>query len=47
MLKDIGPQKWIFEELQDIQKMKFDYMEKKKGMMRTAKLAKFMHDRKI
>jgi insulysin len=47
MLKEAGPQAWIFEELQAINKMKFEYMEKKKGMMHTARMAKYMHQRKI
>ena len=47
MVKEKGPQKWIFEEIKNLNKMKFDYMEKKKGMMKTAKMAKYMHVRKV
>lgn len=47
MLKEHGCPKWFFEELQTINKLKFEFMDKKKGMMESAKIAKNMHDRKI
>ena len=46
MLKEKGPQQWVFEEIKNLNKMKFDYMEKKKGMMKTAKMAKSMQTKK-
>ena len=47
MLKKSEPEEWIFDEIKAINKMKFDFMEKNKGMMHTAKLAKNMQKRKI
>ena len=47
MVKEKGPQKWIFEEIKNLNKMKFDYMEKKKGMMKTAKMAKSMQTKNV
>lgn len=46
-LKKNGIQEWVFNEIQLINKIKFDYMDKKKGLMNTARLAKVMHTRKI
>lgn len=46
-LKKNGVEEWIFKEIQLINKLRFDFMEKKKGMMVTANIAKNMHVRKI
>ena len=46
-IKANGIQEWIFKELQLTNKLKFDYMDKKRGMMETAKMAKMLHTRKI
>lgn len=38
---------WVFEELQHINKMKFDFMEKKQGMSFVSGLAKRLHKMKV
>lgn len=47
MLKEKGCPKEFFEELKLINRLKFEFMDKKKGMMETAKIAKEMQSRKI
>ena len=47
MLKEKGPQEWVFREIQDLNKMRFDYMEKSQGMSFVSKLAKRLQNRKV
>lgn len=43
MLKESKPQQWIIEEIQKINKIKFDFLEKKQGMNYASSIAKNMH----
>ena len=43
ILKKKGPQEWYFREIQKINRIKFDFMDKTHSMNFVAKLAKKMH----
>jgi insulysin len=47
MLKQATPQQWVIEEIQRVNKMKFDYMTRSQGMSFCSKLAKLLHQRKM
>lgn len=47
MLKKSEPEKWVFDELKDVYKMKFDYLEKTQGMHFTSGLAKRLQNKKL
>lgn len=47
MLKREGPQEWIVSEIQRVNKMKFDFLEKKQSMGFCSGLAKSMHTQKV
>lgn len=47
MLKNNDCPEWFFEELKLIRRLQFEFMDKKKGMGESSKLAKNMQDRKI
>lgn len=44
MLRKEGPQQWVFEEIKKINKLKFDFADKKQGMSAAAQLSKRMHE---
>ena len=45
MLKKKTVPEWFFEQAKEIYKMKFDFLDKKKGMMQTASIASNLHKR--
>lgn len=47
MLRKEGPQKWVFDEIKKINKLKFDNLDKKQGMSACAELSKTMHDVRV
>lgn len=47
MLKQKGCPEWFFKELQLVKKLKFEFMETKKGMSFIAGIAKVMQTRKL
>ena len=47
MLKDSTPQEWVVKEIQRVNKMKFDFLNKSQGMNYCSGLAKNLHKRKI
>lgn len=44
MLKKDGPQKWVFEEIKEINRLKFDNFDKKHGMSVCSRWATTMHN---
>lgn len=44
MLKKDGPQKWVFEEIKEINRLKFDNFDKKHGMNVCSRWATKMHN---
>lgn len=47
ILQESEPQEWVVEEIKRINKMKFDFLEKKQGMSYSSSLAKSLHKRSI
>lgn len=47
LIKRIEPQKWVFDEMQNLNKMKFDYLDKHQGMQYTSGLAKKLQKRNV
>lgn len=43
MLKKEGPQKWVFDEIKAINKLKFDNVDRKHGMNVCAKWTSMLH----
>jgi secreted Zn-dependent insulinase-like peptidase len=44
MLKKVGPQQWLFEEIKKINKLKFEFANSAQGMTVAAQLSKRMHE---
>jgi insulysin len=44
MLRKEGPQKWVFDEIKKINKIKFDFADKKQGMSAASALSKKMQE---
>jgi insulysin len=47
MLKEKEPQEWVISEIKRINKIKFDFLEKKQGMSFCSNIAKALHKRKV
>lgn len=47
LLKETPPQEWVIDEIKRINKMKFDFLEKRQGMNFCSSTAKNMHKREV